>query len=240
MKPSSSVDLLAFGAHPDDVEFGCGAIVALETASGRRARLVVCSRGESATNGTPAVRTREARAAAKALGAGIEFLNLGGDAHFEINTRYVLALARLIRKHRPSLVLAPSTVENQHPDHAKLGRMVRDATRLARYGGVKELRKLPPYACGSLAFYAVTPDAEPRDLGRIIVDVSDPSVVAAWTRSMEAHASQLKTRNYVEMQLTRGRLEGARAGVACALPLFPNDPPVFGSLDPLLRSARRF
>jgi LmbE family N-acetylglucosaminyl deacetylase len=57
-------------------------------------------------------------------------------------------------------VLAPSVVENQHPDHARLGRMVRDAARLARYGGVKELR-LPPHAIGQLLFYAVTPEAEP-------------------------------------------------------------------------------
>ena len=49
---------------------------------------------------------------------------------------------RIIRRVRPGIVLAPSLVENQHPDHARLGRLVRDAARLARYGGVEELRAL--------------------------------------------------------------------------------------------------
>ena len=126
--------LLAFGAHPDDIEFGCGGVVAAETGAGRSVHLVVCSRGESATHGTPARRTREARRAAKLLGATIEFVNLGGDAHFEITVARTIALARVIRRLRPGIVLAPSLVENQHPDHARLGRMVRDAARPARVG----------------------------------------------------------------------------------------------------------
>jgi len=241
MNRNLSPTLLAFGAHPDDIEFGCGAIIAGETRAGRRARLVVCSRGESGTNGTPAGRTREARAAARQLGASVEFLSFGGDAHFEIRTRHILALARAIRRHRPAVILAPSTVENQHPDHYRLGKMVRDAARLARYGGVRELRAWRPHACGALLFYAVSPDAEPpQETGRVLVDVSDPAVIAAWTRSMNAHASQMKTRNYADLQLMRARLHGARAGVEFALPLFPSDPPVLDSLSPLLRGARQF
>ena len=52
----------------------------------------------------------------------------------------------------PGIVLAPSPVENQHPDHARLGQLVRDAARLARYGGLKELRASPPHAIGSTLF----------------------------------------------------------------------------------------
>ncbi len=232
--------LLAFGAHPDDIEFGAGGIVARETSLGRPAHCVVCSRGEAATNGTPAVRTREARRAAALLGASVEFADLGGDAHFELRAAYAIALAAIIRRVRPALVLAPTVVENQHPDHAKLGRLVRDACRLARYGGLKELRRLPPHAVGQLFFYAVTPDAEPSDLGRVVVDLSAPGVVATWTAAMEAHASQLKTRNYVELQLTRARLCGQRAGLEHALPLFPADAIVVDSLAGLARGARRF
>ena len=130
--PSDHAPLLAFGAHPDDIEFGCGGIVATEARAGRPVHFAVCSRGESGTNGTPAQRTAEAKRAAKLLGATIEFADLGGDAHFEEHSVHVLALAMIIRRVRPGLVLAPSTVDNQHPDHAKLGRMVRDAARLAR------------------------------------------------------------------------------------------------------------
>lgn len=232
--------ILAFGAHPDDIEFGCGGVVAAEAKAGRKVHLVVCSRGEAGTHGTPAIRTREAKRAAALLGASIEFIDLGGDAHFEERAAHVIKLAGIIRRVRPEIVLATSTVENQHPDHVKLGRMVRDAARLARFGGLKELRRVKPHAIGQLFFYAVSPDAEPADLGRVLVDISDPAVVAAWTAAMEAHASQMKTRNYAELVLTRARLNGLRAGVTHAIPLFPADALVVDSLATLGRAARRF
>jgi len=72
------------------------------------------------------------------------------------------------------------------------------------------------------------------------VDVSAPEIIAAWTAAMEAHVSQVRARNYIELQLTRARLLGARAGIGHAIPLFPNDPPVLDSLAALHRSARRF
>jgi LmbE family N-acetylglucosaminyl deacetylase len=238
--PSDLGPLLAFGAHPDDIEFGCGGVVARETAAGRSAHFVVCSRGEAASNGTPAQRTREAKRAAALLGATVEFVDLGGDAHFEVRATQAIALAGIIRRVRPAVVLAPSVVENQHPDHAKLGRLVRDAARLARYGGLKELRGRPRHAIEQLFFYAVSPDAEPLDLGRVLVEVSDEKTLGAWTAAMEAHASQMKTRNYVDLQLTRARLNGLRAGIGHAIPLFPADPLVVSSLVSLGRGARQF
>jgi N-acetylglucosamine malate deacetylase 1 len=232
--------LLAFGAHPDDIEFGCGGVVAREAQAGRTAHFVVCSRGESATNGTPAVRTREARGAARVLGATIEFVDFGGDAHIELKAAHTITLAAIIRRVRPSVVLAPSLGQNQHPDHGRLGRLVRDACRLARYGGVKELRRAKSHAIGQLFFYSISPDVEVTDLGRVLVDVSSHDVVARWTEAMEAHASQLKTRRYVELQLTRARLNGLRAGVDHAMELFPSDPIVVTDLAGVARGARQF
>jgi LmbE family N-acetylglucosaminyl deacetylase len=232
--------LLAFGAHPDDLEFGAGAVLAAEARSGRPVHCVVCSRGESATHGTPAQRTREARRAARILGATLEFAHLGGDAHFTETPAHAIRLAAILRRVRPAVVLAPSVVENQHPDHAVLGRLVRQAARLARYGGLRELRRLRPHAAEQVLFYAVTPEAEPADGVRVLVDVSAPEIMAAWTAAMEAHASQLRTRNYVELQLTRARLLGLRAGVEHAQALFPADPLVVDSLAGLGRGARRF
>jgi LmbE family N-acetylglucosaminyl deacetylase len=131
-------------------------------------------------------------------------------------------------------------VENQHPDHARLGKLVRDAARLARYGGLKELRRQPPHAVERLFFYAVTSEAEPPDITPVLIDVSSPGLVAAWTAAMEAHATQTSARNYVELQLTRARLHGARAGAAHAIALFPNEPLVFESLAHAGRGACRF
>jgi LmbE family N-acetylglucosaminyl deacetylase len=232
--------LLAFGAHPDDIEFGCGGVIAKETRAGRAAHFVICSRGEAGTHGTPKQRVAEAKKSAVFLGATVEFIKLDGDAHLEVRATHAIKLAGIIRRLRPGIVLAPSLVENQHPDHARLGQLVRDACRLARYGGVKELRKSPPHAVGQLFYYAVTLDAEPANITPVFIDVSAPDVLKAWISAMEAHASQMSARNYVELQITRARLRGLRAGIGHAMALFPNDPLVLDSLAPLSRGARQF
>ena len=232
--------LLAFGCHPDDIEFGCGGAIVIETRAGRPAHVVVCSRGESASHGTPEERLEECRAGARAMGASLELIELEGDAHLEEKAAHAIRLAGVIRRLRPLIVLAPSIVENQHPDHYRLGRLVRDAARIARYAGIAELRDVPPHAIEQLFFYAMSSGAEPRDISPILVDVSDPEVLAAWTAAMEAHATQVKARAYVEMQLTRARVYGLRAGVGHAIALYPNDPPVIDSLARLGRSTSRF
>jgi LmbE family N-acetylglucosaminyl deacetylase len=236
-EPSS---LLAFGAHPDDIEFGCGGVIAKETRAGRKAHFVVCSRGEVGTHGTPAQRAAEAKKSAALLGSTIEFIELDGDSHFEIRVAHTIKLAGILRRVRPGIVLAPSLVENQHPDHARLGQLVRDAARLARYGGLKELRRLRLHAVEQLFFYAVTPEAEPAGITPVIFDISAPEIMAVWTAAMEAHVSQVSQRSYVELQLTRARLRGLRAGIGHAIALFPNDPLVLDSLAQVGRSARRF
>ena len=86
----------------------------------------------------------------------------------------------------------------------------------------------------------MTPEAEPAGVPPVLMDISAPRVVAAWTAAMKAHASQLRTRNYVELQLARARVHGLRAGVGHAQALYPHDPLVFASLAPLTRAARRF
>ena len=232
--------LLAFGAHPDDIEFGCGGVIAKETRAGRAANFVICSRGEAGSHGTPTQRVREAKKSAAILGATIEFIELDGDAHLEVRAAHAIKLAGIIRRSRPRIVLAPSLAENQHPDHAKLGQIVRDACRLARYGGVKELHKSPAHAIEQLFYYAVTPEAEPANIMPVLIDVSAPDVLKAWTAAMEAHTSQISARNYVELQLTRARLRGLRTGGGHAIALFPNDPLVLESLAQVSRGARRF
>jgi LmbE family N-acetylglucosaminyl deacetylase len=237
---SKNLSVLAFGAHPDDIEFGCGGVIAKETQLGRAAHFVVCSLGEAASHGTPGQRKREAEKSAKILGATVEFIELDGDARLKIRVAHAIKLVAIIRKTRPQILIAPSVVENQHPDHSRLGRLVRDAARLARYGGIEELRALPPHAIGQIFFYAITPDAEPKDISPVLIDISATKTIAAWKRSMEAHASQASARNYVELQLARARVKGLCAGVEYAIALFPSDPVLTDSLEHLGRGARGF
>lgn len=238
--PPELAPLLAFGAHPDDIEFSIGGIVAQEVALGRRVHFVVCSRGEAGTHGSPALRTKEAKKAAEILGASIEFMRLDGDAHLEIKARHAIKLAAVIRRIRPVVIVAPTVVPTQHPDHWRLGTLVRDAARLARFGGMKELRKNPPHAIGQLFFYALSPNAEPTGVTPVIVDISRAHIVTSWKSAMEAHASQMKTRNYLELQLARARMHGLAAGVGHAQLLFPDAPIVFESLAAISRAAQRF
>jgi LmbE family N-acetylglucosaminyl deacetylase len=245
MKPSpkSSTDrcsALVLGAHPDDIEFGCGGVVARETQAGRAVHFVICSRGESATRGTPKQRVAEATRSAALLGATLEWLELDGDAHLELKVSHAIAIAKIIRRVRPEVVLAPSPAVNQHPDHSRLGHLVRDAARLARYGGLRELRHQPSHSIGQLLFYALTAEAEPADISPVLIDVSSPEIIAAWTAAMRAHVSQAGTRSYADLQLMRARLTGQRAGLEHAIALFPNDAPVFESLAPLRRGARHY
>jgi N-acetylglucosamine malate deacetylase 1 len=215
-------------------------VIARETRAGRPTHFVVCSRGEAGSHGTPAQRTAESQKAAALLGATIEFIHLDGDAHLELRASHTIKLARLIRQTQPGVVLAPSLAGNQHPDHSRLGTLARDACRLARYGGLKELRRLQPHAIEQLFFYALTPEGEPAETTPVLMDVSAPEIIAAWTAAMEAHTSQVTARRYVELQLARARLQGLRAGVEYAIALFPNDPIVACSLAQLSRGARRF
>jgi LmbE family N-acetylglucosaminyl deacetylase len=241
MKPGpNSNPMLAFGAHPDDIEFGCGAVIARETQAGRKAHLVVCSRGEAGSYGTPKQRVAEAKKAAALLGATIEFVKLDGDSHLEIRAAHAIKIAAIIRRLRPSVILAPSLAENQHPDHWRLGKLVRDAARLARFGGVKELRKAAPHAVGQLFYYAVTADAEPSDITPVLIDVSPREILQIWEAAMKAHASQVQAKAYIELQVTRARLRGLRAGVGHAIALFPNNPLVFDSLAQTERGERAF
>src|ERR1700757_4950565 len=135
MKPTLNspelAPLLAFGAHPDVIEFGCEGVIASETHAGRKAHFVVCSRGEAGTHGTPKQRVAEAKKSASLLGATIEFIKLDGDARLELRAVHAIKLAGIIRRVCPGTVLAPSLVDNQHPDHGRLGKPVRDGARVA-------------------------------------------------------------------------------------------------------------
>lgn len=242
MKPMSTsspdlAPLLAVGAHPDDIEFGIGGVVIAEARRGRPVHLVLGSYGEAGTNGTREGREQEARAAAALMGATIEWVDLGGDANIENTRAGARSIAAIIRRIKPEVVMAPTTEENQHPDHAAIGRMTRDATRLARYGGLEALKDQPRHAIDRLWFYPIGADADPRDRQPVVYPLDD-EVVGIWREAMAAHASQMQTRDYLDYQISRARLIGQRAGVSHALELFPNDPLVVGSLAQLSGSSR--
>jgi LmbE family N-acetylglucosaminyl deacetylase len=235
----SKLRILAFGAHPDDVEFGCGGVLLREGANESELSLCVCTRGEAGSNGTPAERDTEACNAAQLLGASIEFLDLGGDCHLEICAANNIAVARQIRSIRPDVLLSPVTSLDQHPDHIIVSHLCRNGARLARYRGLAELRDLTPHSIQHHFEYAITPGAEPpNERPKIRFDISQ--VFARWVELMECHQTQLRTRRYIELQTARARALGLAAGVEYAQALYPIDDLLIKSMAELPASVRLF
>lgn len=120
------LDVLAIGAHPDDVELGSGGTVALLARQGRRVGILHLTRGERGTRGTAKERLAEAERAAAALGAvDLAFLDCG-DGGLRTGPLEEDALIAVLRDRRPELVLSPSP-SDRHPDHGRAHRLVEAA-----------------------------------------------------------------------------------------------------------------
>jgi bacillithiol biosynthesis deacetylase BshB1 len=127
------VDVLAFGAHPDDAELSVGGTLLKLKAKGYRTGVVDMTHGELGTRGTPAVRAAEAEEAARRLGLEVR-RNLGlPDGGVLLSEATRLSAVRVIRECRPALILAPIE-EDLHPDHRWTGRIVREAAFLSGLG----------------------------------------------------------------------------------------------------------
>jgi len=235
-----TMNILAVGAHPDDIEFGCAHVLIQEARKGNHVKLLVLSRGEAGSNGTPDARESEARAAAKLMGADIDFLDFGGDCHILRSPENAFKLAVEIRKSQPSIVLAPHTAENQHPDHSIVGHLVRDACRFARYGGLEflkgfSLKGTAAHTISALYFYTITKEFGTPDL---VIDISN--IVKDWEAAMLCHAGQMQTRGYVDLRLSGARHLGLSVGVEYAAGFYLNDPVRVEALSDLVLSSRHF
>jgi len=112
------LDILAIGAHPDDIELSCAGVLAKEAAAGKVIGILDLTRGELGTRGTPEIRDQEAKNAAKILGVAIRE-NLGFADGFFINDKeHQLEIIKIIRKYQPEIVLC-NAVKDRHPDHSK-------------------------------------------------------------------------------------------------------------------------
>ncbi|AUS06398.1 bacillithiol biosynthesis deacetylase BshB1 [Pseudotamlana carrageenivorans] len=124
------LDILAIGAHPDDVELGCGATIAKEVAQGKKVGVVDLTQGELGTRGTAETRKEEAANAAKILGISVRE-NLGfADAFFVNDKAHQLEVVKMIRKYKPEMVLC-NAIDDRHIDHGKASKLVSDACFLS-------------------------------------------------------------------------------------------------------------
>lgn len=129
------LDILAIGAHPDDVELGCGATLAKEIASGKKVGILDLTRGELGTRGSAAIRDEEAAAAAKMLGVTVRENLALADGFFVNDKESQLKIIEVIRKYQPEIVLC-NAITDRHIDHGKGSKLASDACFLS---GLKKI-----------------------------------------------------------------------------------------------------
>lgn len=124
------LDILAIGAHPDDVELGCGATLAKEIANGKKVGIIDLTRGELGTRGTAETRDVESQGAAKILGVVVRENMEFADGFFVNDKHHQLEVIKMIRKYKPEIVIC-NTIDDRHIDHGKGSKLVSDACFLS-------------------------------------------------------------------------------------------------------------
>lgn len=124
------LDILAFGAHPDDVELGCAGTILAAVAEGKKVGIIDLTKGELGTRGTVAIRLKEAQEASKILGVAIRENAGMADGFFKNDQEHQLAIIECIRRFQPTIVLC-NAPEDRHPDHGRAASLVEDACFLA-------------------------------------------------------------------------------------------------------------
>lgn len=124
------VDVLAIGAHPDDVELGCGGTLAKLISEGKKVAIVDLTQGELGTRGTNFTRAEEAAEAAKILEISARENLKMKDGFIQNSEEYQMKIVTMIRKYQPEIVLS-NAIDDRHPDHAKASKLVSDACFLS-------------------------------------------------------------------------------------------------------------
>ena len=164
------LDILAFGAHPDDVELGCGGTIAKEIHNGKKVGIIDLTRGELGTRGTAETRNEESNNAAQILGVTIRE-NLGfADGFFVNDKSHQLEIIKMIRKYQPTMVLC-NAIDDRHIDHGKGSKLVSDACFLSglvkietTLDGKLQQQWRPDYVYHFIQWKNIEPD--------IVVDIS--------------------------------------------------------------------
>lgn len=173
----AKVDILAFGAHADDLELSCGGTLAAAVARKQKVGMIDLTRGEMGTRGTPETRLEESRAAQEILGAKFRMSLDFGDGNLRTGREEEMEIISIIRACRPSIVIAPYP-DDRHPDHARAGRVVTEASFYAGLAKIEsgEKHHRPHMVIYYMLNYLVQPS--------FIVDVT-----ATWETKMQAIAA---------------------------------------------------
>lgn len=236
------VDILAFGAHPDDIELGCGGSIAKAVADGKNVGLIDLTRGELGTRGSASIRNKEAALAAELL--GVKFRkNLGfRDGFFVNNEPHQLEIIKLIREHQPELVLC-NAIDDRHIDHAKGSQLVSDACFLSGLAKIETNNSAreaqtawrPARVYHYIQWKEITPD--------IVFDISgflDKKIEAInayasqfYDEKSDEPATPISSKNFLDSVRYRAQNLGRLAGVDAAEGFTVERTPLITNFDQL-------
>jgi bacillithiol biosynthesis deacetylase BshB1 len=216
------LDILAIGAHPDDVELGCGATLAKEVSKGRKVGIIDLTRGELGTRGTAETRDKEAFNAARILGIHSRFNMSFADGFFTNDKAHQLEIIKMIRYYRPEIVIC-NAIDDRHIDHGKGSQLVSDACFLSGLRKIETVYKhgdiiQEPWRPNAVYHYIQWKDIEPD----VAVDVSGfmdqkmDSVLAYKTQFFDPNSKEPETpissKNFTDSIKYRARNLGRLVG----------------------------
>lgn len=181
------LDILAFGAHPDDVELTCGGTLIKAVQKGAKIGIVPLTKGEMGTRGSQELRAKEFDQAAEILGAHIHHCLDLPDGHLSVDENSKRAIVKELRQYRPKVVFLPYW-EDRHPDHGNASRIIEEAAF------VSGLRRIDtgqePHRPAQLVYFMTSWVFEPS----FVVDITD--VNEHKTKAIMAYESQVHNKAY--------------------------------------------
>jgi len=219
------LDILAFGAHPDDVELGCGATLAKEVSNGKKVGIVDLTRGELGTRGTAETRDVESFNAAKILGVHNRINAEFSDGFFINDKAHQLEIIKYIRYYKPEIVIC-NAIYDRHIDHGKGSQLVSDACFLSGLRKIessfKNDKNQEPWRPKVVYHYIQWKDIEPD----VVVDVTGfmdkkmESVLAYKTQFFDPNSDEPETpissKNFTDSIVYRARNLGRIIGAEFA------------------------
>ena len=236
-----NVDILAIGAHPDDVELGCSGTIAKEIALGKKVGIIDLTRGELGTRGSAEIRDSEAKKAAGILGVSFrENLNFK-DGFFTNDEVHQLELIRVIRNYKPKIILC-NAIDDRHIDHPKGAKLVVDSCFLS---GLKKIKTnnegvdQNPWRPENIYHYIQWKNLNPD----FVVDISEyfdtkiRSVKAFksqfYNGNESVHDTPISTKNFLDSIEYRAKDLGRLTGVEYAEGFIASRLPIIESISDL-------
>jgi bacillithiol biosynthesis deacetylase BshB1 len=215
------LDILAFGAHPDDVELGCSGTLAKEVSLGKKVGIIDLTRGELGTRGSAEIRDKESRLAAAILGVSTrENLNMR-DGFFVNDENHQMKIIQVIRKYQPEIVIC-NAIQDRHVDHGKGSKLVSDACFLSGlrkietiYDGISQEAWRPKVVYHYIQWATIKPDFVVDITG--FMDIKVKSILAYSSQFYNENSNEpvtpIATKNFLESVHYRSQDFGRLVGV---------------------------